>query len=36
MLAVKSEPVIPASQRLQTHALESAVTGIGLIKYLLD
>jgi hypothetical protein len=28
------EPAIPASQRLQTHALDRAATGIGRQKYI--
>jgi len=35
MLAVGSEPVIPACEWLQTHALDRTVTGIALIRYLL-
>jgi hypothetical protein len=26
------EPAVPASERLRTHALDRAVTGLGLLK----
>jgi hypothetical protein len=33
MLPAGFEPAIPASERLQTYALDCAATGIGIILY---
>jgi hypothetical protein len=32
MLPVEFEPAIPASEHLQTHALDRTATGIGVIN----
>jgi hypothetical protein len=33
MLTVRFEPAIPTSERLQTHALERAATGISPVVF---